>query len=1178
MQNLSHQPAHSSHVRGQEWSWIGATWLGVTLGVAYLLTAHLSLTLLTKPDCVAVFWPAAGIASGTLIALGPKARVPVTVAVWAADFAVSLLNGRNFPASIVFAFCNAGETLLVSWLITHRFGKNFRLDSLRNVLVFFAAAGIGPAISAILATAGFVVFYNSSAPIPITWLNWFASDALGIIMVAPLVIGFGSLRRDWPGRWELMAGTLTLVALAVVSMIAFGSSTYQWWYTVLPLGLLLPVLLAAHCRPVFAAAATLIVACAVVWSATFGTGELGEIPSLPDRAFAARATLLAVATFTLILAALFAERRHSEAALRSSNDRLQLALGGAELGVWSLDTRTGHFESDTRDSQIHGRPPEARPRTLGEARSFIHPGDLSVLDAAFAASKRTGGRCKLEYRLASTVGGANIDQDRWVALEGTAVRDATGQLGQLLGVTRDITLRKHADRVLADRNLQLALAGKFALLGTYAYDVGSERYQVSPGYAAVHGLPEGTEETSRAEWRTRVHPDDLPGVEAGFHQAMVERRREYHCEYRYVLPDGKIRWIDSRNFISYDHDGSAPHLVGANIDVTQHKVTEAVLKEHKALLADALGVGKVIAFEWDAVTRQTRRSDNATSILGDDESGSTGRPNEFLRRVHPDDRETFKSYLGRLSPSNPSYVLNFRFCCPEGRQVWLEETAKGEFDTTGHLLRIKGLTRDITEQKKAELALAERNTQIELASKTVRVGSYAVDFTTGLVSLSPGSANILGLPDSTVEISRENARKLVHPQDLAQFVTARDQALLKMQREFVAQIRIIRANDGEVRWIEARCLIFYDQVGRPLRYIAVIIDTTERKLAEQALTERNAQLGLAGRAALVGSYTYDVTRGTMQISEGYAAIHGLPLGTTETTYNEWRTRAHPDDLKLAEGARAQAFANGGKEDNAEYRIVLSSGEVRWIERRGWISYDEDGRPERVVGVNIDVTGRKRAEERQRALLAELDHRVKNALATVSSVVSQTAVGSTSVANFVQALDGRLRSMATTHELLSFGQWQGVSLAELIRQELAPYATRHNTKISGPEVVLLPEAGQAIAMVLHELATNAAKYGALSTQEGMVSIQWNWRRNGHLPRLVLEWKEFGGPPVVASDRAGFGMSTIRDLIPYEFGGSVDLTFVSAGVQCRLELPANWFTLSKEGAVSDSAHAPPQTGNR
>jgi PAS domain S-box-containing protein len=198
----------------------------------------------------------------------------------------------------------------------------------------------------------------------------------------------------------------------------------------------------------------------------------------------------------------------------------------------------------------------------------------------------------------------------------------------------------------------------------------------------------------------------------------------------------------------------------------------------------------------------------------------------------------------------------------------------------------------------------------------------------------------------------------------------------------------------------------------------------------------------------------------------------------------------------------------------------------------------------------DITERKRAEQRQRALVAELDHRVKNALATVSSVVSQTSVGSRTVANFVASLDGRIR------ELLSSGRWHGIPLTELISRELAPYATSKNTEINGHEVILKPEAGQAIALVLHELATNAAKYGALSTKKGRVSIWWGRQMNGHPARLVLEWQEIGGPPVVAPDKSSFGTNTIRDLIPYEFGGTVDLTLARGGVRCRLELPADW----------------------
>ena len=181
------------------------------------------------------------------------------------------------------------------------------------------------------------------------------------------------------------------------------------------------------------------------------------------------------------------------------------------------------------------------------------------------------------------------------------MRDGNGAVVGVVNMTVDISERKKAEQALAERNVQLALAGKFALVGTFTLDVDVERMQVSRGYAAIHGLPEGTEEISRDDWRSGVHPEDLPCVEARFKQAMAERRREHYCEYRIVRSGGEIRWIDLRSLISYDRDGAA-RLVGANIDVTQRKQTEAALEEHKASLADALLAGQVMAFDWDAVT------------------------------------------------------------------------------------------------------------------------------------------------------------------------------------------------------------------------------------------------------------------------------------------------------------------------------------------------------------------------------------------------------------------------------------------------------------------------------------------------------------------------------------------------------------------------------------------------
>ena len=208
---------------------------------------------------------------------------------------------------------------------------------------------------------------------------------------------------------------------------------------------------------------------------------------------------------------------------------------------------------------------------------------------------------------------------------------------------------------------------------------------------------------------------------------------------------------------------------------------------------------------------------------------------------------------------------------------------------------------------------------------------------------------------------------------------------LKQGRIVRGQEAIIERRDGSSVPIIPYPTPLYDEKGAIAGVINMTVDISERKKAELALAERNAQFALAAKAALVGSHAYDVDADNMQVDEGYAALHGLPEGTKETTRSEWRLRAHPEDLHRANAARTQALLERQREHGMEYRIIRSNGEVRWIESRSFMSYRSDGHPQRVVGVNIDITERKRAEEQLRVLVAELDHRVKNALATVSAV-------------------------------------------------------------------------------------------------------------------------------------------------------------------------------------------------
>jgi signal transduction histidine kinase len=325
---------------------VGPVGLAVAIGIVYFLAARLSLALLTKPEGVAVFWPAAGVSAGALIALGPQARWPVIVGTMAATIAANLFGDRSLWSAVLFAICNAGEAVLAAWLIEHYFGPDFSLSKLRNALGLAAAAMTGAAVSGIGGALTFRVFHGATTPILTTWQHWFASDGLGIITVAPLLTELASASRDRPPLSELVEGALAVAALALVSGLAIFLRS-ELLANVGPVAVLFAPLLwlAARCRPVFAAAAALIVSLSIVWTTTFGIGYFGNPGlSIEKRVAASQFSILLVTLGASVLAALFAEirdkRKSAEAALRASETQRYLieaerlaALGGLVAGV-----------------------------------------------------------------------------------------------------------------------------------------------------------------------------------------------------------------------------------------------------------------------------------------------------------------------------------------------------------------------------------------------------------------------------------------------------------------------------------------------------------------------------------------------------------------------------------------------------------------------------------------------------------------------------------------------------------------------------------------------------------------------------------------------------------------------------------------------------------------------------
>jgi len=329
-------------------------------------------------------------------------------------------------------------------------------------------------------------------------------------------------------------------------------------------------------------------------------------------------------------------------------------------------------------------------------------------------------------------------------------------------------------------------------------------------------------------------------------------------------------------------------------------------------------------------------------------------------------------------------------------------------------------------------------------------------------------------------------------------------------------------------------------------------DVAARQKALQA-SEEQARLALeAGR---MGTWWYDHTTGQGGLSAQAATLLGLPAEKISITIPEFRGIVHPDDSeRVLERMRTAVTTDGSYED--EYRIRTPAGETRWLNAKGRVFFDQQSRPITFVGVFYEVTDRKRAESQQKLLLGELNHRVKNTLATVQSIASQTLRSSPDLSNFKDAFEGRLMALSKTHDLLTRSSWREAGLRDIVEQELAPFRKTSDERVvvDGPPVTLSPRYAINFGLVLHELVTNAVKYGALSSPSGLLEVRWTVSEETPGQRLLrLHWQERDGPPVGSPKRHGFGSRLIRRSIEGEMAGTMSLAYPESGIVYDFVIP-------------------------
>jgi PAS domain S-box-containing protein len=364
--------------------------------------------------------------------------------------------------------------------------------------------------------------------------------------------------------------------------------------------------------------------------------------------------------------------------------------------------------------------------------------------------------------------------------------------------------------------------------------------------------------------------------------------------------------------------------------------------------------------------------------------------------------------------------------------------------------------------------------------------------------------------------------------------------------------------EGRTRTLQTTKIPFTLSGSNIPAMLGVAIDITERISAEEALEEerRRAQeyVNIAGVMIVVlerdGAVSLINRKGCEILGRREHEILG----------RNWFDHFVPEEMAPRVRAVFDQLMAGEVElsEYVENPIVNSRGEERIIAWHNAALRDRSGRIIKTLSSGEDITERKAAEERQIRMMRELDHRVKNNLAAVLSIAEQTVSGADSLDAFAEAFTGRVRSMAVAHEMLANSKWEGADLHDMLKRVLTPYRPDDEGRLSctGPAIRLPASVTQSLCMVMHELITNAVKYGAFSGPQGRVIIGWDRERPGQeREQLRLTWIERGGPPTPRPTRRGFGTTLIEQMIAYQLHGHARLTFEKAGVTCTMILPLN-----------------------
>ena len=514
---------------------------------------------------------------------------------------------------------------------------------------------------------------------------------------------------------------------------------------------------------------------------------------------------------------------------------------------------------------------------------------------------------------------------------------------------------------------------------------------------------------------------------------------------------------------------------------------------------------------------------------------------------------------------------------------------------------------DVTELKRAQVRL-------RVAQEAGKIGAFEIHPTDRTLSVSEEFCRIWGMPVGAVTVSLDETLSSIHPEDRPAVYTGG--AEINADSLGYVEYRITRADTGEVRWIARRSEAIRDIVAGETRFAGVIYDITDRREAEEALAAHARTLETLNRTGTLLTSDLELGSIVQQVTDAGVELIGADFGAFFYNLKDesgesfslyslaGADRSHFENFPHPRATAVFKPTFDGVENVRSDDITADPRYGQWGPHHGMpqghlpvrsylavpvksrtgdvlgglffghkdVGMFSAGDEELITGIasqaaialdnarlfadaQREIEQRRRAEQHQQLLINELNHRVKNTLAIVQSLAQQSFTGRNPPEVARASFDARLSALSAAHNLLTRQHWSETSLAQTIETSVSATAGTNNSRVrmDGPDVMLAPQTAVSVAMAMHELCTNAIKYGALSNDRGTVSIAWNIEPEDGTPRLRLRWSESGGPPVVTPTRRGFGSRMIERGLSSELRGRVEIDFRPEGLVCTIDAP-------------------------